>query len=112
MKRIVVLVGFVFIYVYTYAQIKCWTLDECITYAYEHNIDIKAKELSVRQKEISASEQRWNYAPSISASNSTSISNGRVLDPTTYDYVENEIVGGEPDEGDDVPVQKSKDYER
>lgn len=94
MKRIVVLVGFVFICVYTYAQTKCWTLDECIAYAYEHNIDIKAKELSARQKEISVSEQRWNYAPSISASNSSSISNGRVLDPTTYDYVENEIVGG------------------
>ena len=28
------------------------------------------------------------------------------------DKRENEIVGGEPDEGDDVPVQKSKDYER
>lgn len=94
MKRIVVLVGFVFICVYTYAQTKYWTLDECIAYAYRHNIDIKAKELSARQNEISVSEQRWNYAPSISASNSTSISNGRVLDPTTYDYVENEIVGG------------------
>lgn len=94
MKRIVVLVGFVFICVYTYAQTKYWTLDECIAYAYRHNIDIKAKELSARQNEISVSEQRWNYAPTISASNSTSISNGRVLDPTTYDYVENEIVGG------------------
>ena len=28
------------------------------------------------------------------------------------DKRENEIVGGEPDEGDDVPTQKSKDYER
>ena len=28
------------------------------------------------------------------------------------DKRENEIVGGEPDEGDDVPVQKSRDYER
>ena len=28
------------------------------------------------------------------------------------DKRENEIVGGEPDEGDDVPMQKSKDYER
>ena len=94
MKRIVVLVSFVFTVVFTYAQTKYWTLDECIAYAYEHNIDIKTKELSARQKEISVSEQLWNYTPSISASNSTSISNGRVLDPTTYDYVENEIVGG------------------
>ena len=92
---IIMIVGLIFNNINTvYAQIHQWTLDECIAYAYEHNIDIKAKELSVRQKEISVSEQQWNYAPSISASNSTSISNGRVLDPTTYDYVENEIVGG------------------
>lgn len=93
--RIIMIVGLIFNNINTvYAQMHQWTLDECIAYAYEHNIDIKAKELSARQKEISVSEQQLNFTPSISASNSTSISNGRVLDPTTYDYVENEIVGG------------------
>lgn len=77
-----------------YAQEHCWTLDECIAYAYEHNIEIKAQELAAEEKRISLSESKWNYAPDISASNSYSLSSGRVLDPTTYEFVEQQTVGG------------------
>lgn len=77
-----------------HAQERCWTLEECITYAYEHNVEIKMQELAIEEKYISLSEAKWSYAPDISASNSYSLSTGRVLDPTTYEFVEQQTVGG------------------
>lgn len=72
---------------------KVWTLDECIGYALEHNIEIKRQELGVSNSEIGISESRWDYAPSLSAGSSYSISSGRVLDQTTYEFIENNVVG-------------------
>lgn len=72
---------------------KVWTLDECIGYALEHNIEIKRQELGVDNSEIGLSERRWDYAPSLSAGTSYSISSGRVLDQTTYEFIENNVVG-------------------
>lgn len=76
------------------AQPKRWTLDECIAYAYEHNIEIKTQELTAEEKGIALAESKWGYAPDVSVSNSYSLSTGRVLDPTTYDFIENQTVGG------------------
>ena len=72
---------------------KVWTLDECIGYALEHNIEIKRQELDVDDSETGLSESRWNYTPSLSAGTSYSISSGRVLDHTTYEFIENNVVG-------------------
>ena len=72
---------------------KVWTLEECIDYALEHNIEIKRQELGVDNSEIGLSESRWDYAPSLSAGSSYSISSGRVLDQTTYEFIENNVVG-------------------
>ena len=76
------------------AQERRWTLEECIAHAYEHNIEIKTQELSVAEKRIALSESKWNYAPDLSVSTSYSLSTGRVLDETTYEFVENETVTG------------------
>ena len=78
-----------------YAQTpsKIWTLEECIGYALEHNIEIKRQELGVGDSETGLSESRWDYAPSLSAGASYSISSGRVLDQTTYEFIENNLVG-------------------
>ena len=72
---------------------KVWTLEKCIDYALEHNIEIKRQELGVNNSEIGLSESRWDYAPSLSAGSSYSISSGRVLDQTTYEFIENNVVG-------------------
>ena len=72
---------------------KVWTLEECIDYALEHNIEIKRQEMGVSNSEIGLSESRWDYAPSLSAGSSYSISSGRVLDQTTYEFIENNVVG-------------------
>ena len=75
-------------------QTKEWTLEECIAYAYEHNISVKQAELDAQTRQITRSGAKWAYAPDISLSNSYSYSNGRVLDPTTYEFVESQSVNG------------------
>lgn len=79
---------------FLFAQSIHWTLDECIAYALEHNIEIKSQELTAETKRVTFSESKWAYAPSVSASNSYNLSTGRVLDPTTYDFIENQTVQG------------------
>lgn len=76
------------------AQERCWTLEECINYAYAHNIEIKQQELSAESKRLSLADSKWNYAPNISASIGYSLSMGRVLDETTYDFIENKTLSG------------------
>lgn len=76
------------------AQKFRWTLEECIAYAYEHNIEIKMQELAIEEKRLYLSEAKWSYAPDISASSSYSLSAGRVLDPTTYEFIEQQTVRG------------------
>ena len=76
------------------AQERRWTLEECIAHAYEHNIEIKTQELTAAEKRIALAESKWSYAPDLSVSNSSSLATGRVLDETTYEFVENETVAG------------------
>ena len=76
------------------AQEKHWTLEECIAYAYEHNIEIKQQELTAESKRLAVAESKWSYTPSVSASAGYSLSTGRVLDETTYEFLENETVAG------------------
>ena len=41
-----------------------WTLDRCVKYALENNIDIKRKELVRETKEVAVSEGTWAYSGS------------------------------------------------
>lgn len=75
-------------------ETRRWTLEECITYALENNIDIKRHEITADMKGIASESAKWAYAPDVSASSSYSLSTGRVLDETTYNFVENQSVQG------------------
>lgn len=70
-----------------------WTLDRCIEYALEHNIELQSERLAVQEQNIFLSDSRWAFVPRISASSGYNLSMGRVLDETTYDFVTNEMVG-------------------
>ena len=65
---------------------KAWTLDDCIKYAEEHNIDVKKQSLSIEKSELELQDGKWAFVPSLSASSSSTVSTGRVLDPTTYQF--------------------------
>lgn len=94
MRRTFISVILLFSVASAVAQDTPWTLEMCIAHAMEHNITIKQSELTAESQQISLSASKWAYAPEISATNSYTLSTGRVLDPTTYDFVENQTVSG------------------
>ena len=46
---------------------QTWTLDACIAYAIEHNIDMKKSELATRQAEYQYKASRYAWLPKLSA---------------------------------------------
>lgn len=68
-----------------------WTLEKCIAYAEEHGIDVQKQALSLENSELALQEGRWAFAPSLSVSSNYTASTGRVLDPTTYQFVETNL---------------------
>lgn len=66
-----------------------WTLRSCIDYARQNNIEIMRQGLSVEEAALGKRQARLNYIPSVSASFNSGTSFGRVLDPTTYEFMEN-----------------------
>lgn len=72
-----------------YAQTdSLWTLQACVDYALEHNLEIRRQELSEQESQINLRESKWAFSPSLSASAGATGSTGRVLDPTTYQFVQ------------------------
>lgn len=67
---------------------KVWSLEECIQYALDHNITIKRQELAADITSNNAFQAKMNLLPGIGSGFSHSFNFGRTVDPTTYDFVE------------------------
>ncbi len=65
------------------AQQKKWTLEECVTYAVDHNLTIAQYELDLDNAKIDKSDAQGNFLPTLNGQISTSGSRGLILDPTT-----------------------------
>jgi len=77
--------GILFFSVAIVAQ-KQWTLEECINYAYENNLNIKQSQLSVEAADRDVLQSKLNLAPSLNASVSQNFGWGRAPDPQTNIY--------------------------
>ena len=84
-KSIIVL--FVLFGVLSQAQVKKWTLKECVDYALEKNINIKQAELDLNQSELNKKDAFGSFLPSLNASVSHSWNIGLGQDPVTFDAV-------------------------
>ncbi len=65
---------------------KLWTLEECIVYAYENNIEIKQSVLSVNSADRDLLQSKLNLAPSLNASANHSFGWGRSFDQSANRY--------------------------
>jgi outer membrane protein len=78
MKRANVILLAIFLSgVYIQAQNKVWSLQECIDYANESNLDIKMRQTNVEMQKIALSTARNQRLPNLSGSASYSYSFGR-----------------------------------
>ena len=65
------------------AQIKKWTLSECVAYALENNITIKQSVLDLKETTINKKDAVGNFFPSFNAGASHSWNLGLNVDPVT-----------------------------
>ncbi|MCK7589815.1 TolC family protein [Subsaxibacter sp. CAU 1640] len=82
MKKSIIIV-FVLIGVASQAQMKKWTLKECVQHAMENNISIKQSELDVELTEIEKMTAVGNFVPSLNLSGGVSENTGLSFNPVT-----------------------------
>ncbi|MCK9291797.1 MAG: TolC family protein [Bacteroidales bacterium] len=64
-----------------------WTLEECVLYALEHNIQIQQSKLEVDIRELKQTESKLSLLPSLNSGLTHSFGWGRSVDMATYQYV-------------------------
>lgn len=69
-----------------------YTLQDCIRIAKTENVQVKQAETSSRIAAEAKKNASNAYIPSLSISSSNNLSTGRVLDPTTYQFLTNRSV--------------------
>jgi len=69
-------------------QEKIWSLQECIQYAIDHNIQIKQQTLQTMFQENNLLQSKLNLLPTINGQAQHNFSFNRTLDQTTYQYVD------------------------
>ena len=70
-----------------------WSLDDCIRYAHEHNIQIQQQALQVEQRSVELNTSRHSRLPDLGANLGTNFSFGRSL-ISNYTYADNNQVSG------------------
>ncbi|HOK25315.1 MAG TPA: TolC family protein [Bacteroidales bacterium] len=75
-----------------YSQKKLWTLEECVRYALERNIQVKQQELQTRVQKNALDLAKLKLLPTLAGNATHNYSFGRALDETTYEFTEHENV--------------------
>ncbi|WP_010518449.1 TolC family protein [Croceivirga radicis] len=74
------------------AQVKKWTLEECVTYAVDHNLTVAQFELDLENVKLEKSDAIGNLLPDLNGQSSLSGNTGLILDPTTNNLVSGTIL--------------------
>ena len=67
---------------------EAWTLEDCVSYALEHNIQIKQQELNVARSENSYTLSKAAVLPNLNGSAAQNFNWGRSVDPYTNEFTE------------------------
>jgi len=89
---VLTLAGILMIAYNSLGQENKWTLEECVLYAIEHNIQVKQQELAADFQQNALKQSKYNLAPSLNGGAGHSYSFGRALDESTYSFTDNETV--------------------
>lgn len=65
---------------------KRWSLEDCINYAFENNIQIKQSQLQVKSSKADYLQSKLNLLPSLNLGANQSFTWGRSVDRATYAY--------------------------
>lgn len=76
----------------TFSQQKEWSLEDCIRYAIDNNIQIKQQGIQTEYQKNALELAKLRQLPSVNGSANHNYSFGRALDETTYQYTDNQTV--------------------
>ncbi len=68
------------------AQVKQWTLEECINYAHDHNLTIKLQQYNLEMSEVNLMQSKGMMLPSVSGYASHSYNYGQTIDRFTNQF--------------------------
>jgi outer membrane protein len=71
---------------FTFAQKQAWSLEECIKYAIDHNIQIKQQTIQTKVQKNTLDQSKLNLLPTVNGQISHDYSFGRALDQTSYEF--------------------------
>jgi outer membrane protein len=75
-----------------FSQQKDWSLEECIKYALDNNIQIKQQIIQTEYQQNALALSKLKLLPTLNGTASHNYSFGRALDQTTYQYTNNEKI--------------------
>ncbi len=87
---ILLLVSFVFASQSSFSQEK-WSLESCIKYALDNNLQIKQQQLNSQYSENTLTQSKAGILPNLNAGAEQSYSFGRAVDPYTYQFSDQNI---------------------
>ncbi len=71
---------------------EAWSLQKCVDYALENNIQIKQSKINTEYNENLLKQAKSNLLPNLNANVGYGVSFGRALDPITYEFTEDQTV--------------------
>ncbi|MCB0371744.1 MAG: TolC family protein [Muricauda sp.] len=96
MKNSITILLLLFAVTVSTAQMRKWTLQECVEYAVEHNLTIEQFELDLENAKIDKSDAEGAFIPSLSANATVSERSGLVVDPNSNSNVAGKIFSFSP----------------
>ena len=90
MRKFIILIIFSYSIITAFAQDK-WTLEKCVNYAIENNIQLKQADLNVRVSKGVFTQSKMQILPNLNANANQQYSFGRSIDPYTYEFSDNNI---------------------
>ena len=106
MKKILILIltGLLFSQGLIFSQQKEWSLEDCIKYAIENNIQIKQQIIQTEVQKNSLDLAKLKLLPTINSSVSHDYSFGRALDQTNYRFYNRTIQSDNVYFGGSAPI--------
>ena len=82
MKRIYLIISLLIVLCFQEisAQVKKWTLEDCINYAVTNNIGLQRQKLITQSKQADLVTSRMNLLPNLNAQSNLQVANGRSID--------------------------------
>lgn len=109
MKNIILLPSIVVIFFTSMLIVdaqKIWSLEDCINYAHENNIQLKRQKLYAEVSENNYKQSKSEVLPNLNAGGGYGLNYGHSLDITTYEYVDENTKSGNLYTRSSVPLFK------